>query len=158
MLIGPLQSKNDQDLIALRQTLASAVRPIEVRRAADGVLHDRFIIGDSGVMYSVGASWNSVGKHVTTIFQYPSAPADRLIEIAEQWWEEATAVEPAAPFPTLPLAGGSAEASAAESPSTAPKASAKPRRRGSTGARAAAPDTEPPAADDGEVAAGPAGA
>jgi len=93
VLIGPLQSKHDQDLVALRQTLALAHRPIEVRRAADGVLHDRFIIGDSGVMYSVGASWNSVGKHVTTIFQYPEVPADRLIDIAEKWWEEATPSE-----------------------------------------------------------------
>lgn len=42
VLLGPLQSTNNQDLLALRQTLAW---PIEVRQAADGVLHDRFIIG-----------------------------------------------------------------------------------------------------------------
>jgi len=144
VLIGPLQSKNNQDLIELRQILASAHRPIEVRRAADGVLHDRFIIGDSGVMYSVGASWNSVGNHVTTIFQYPAVPADRLIDIAEQWWEEATPVEPAAPFPTQPPTGGGADGAApAEPPSTAPTVSPKPRRRGANGARGTAPDAEP---------------
>jgi len=142
VLIGPLYSKHDQDLIALRQTLALAHRPIEVRQAADGVLHDRFIIGDSGVMYSVGASWNSVGKHVTTIFQYPSVPADRLIDIAEKWWEQATPVEPAAPFPTQPPAGV-ADGAAPESPSTVPTVSPKPRRRGATGARATALDSEP---------------
>ena len=143
VLIGPLYSTNDQDLIELRQTLALADRPIEVRQAADGVLHDRFIIGDSGVMYSVGASWNSVGKHVTTIFQHPPVTADRLGEIAEQWWEGASPVEPAAPFPTQPPADVVADAASAESPSTAPTVSPKPRRRGANGARGTAPDAEP---------------
>ena len=154
VLIGPLKSKNDQDLVELRQTLASSHRPIEVRRAAEGVLHDRFIVGDSGVVYSVGASWNGVGKHVTTIVQYPQAPIDRLVDIFEKWWEEALPVEPAAPFPTPPAIGGdiAGPASAESSPTVPPKR----RRRRSTSTRSVGPDAQPPStASDGGAEAGP---
>ena len=57
---------------------ALATRPVGTRFRAvpQDTTTVRVLIGDSGG-YSVGASWNSVGKHVTTIFQYPSV--NRLI-------------------------------------------------------------------------------
>lgn len=96
VLIGPYVRPNK--LAELKVLLGTASRPIEVRQAPTGLLHDRFIIGDQGV-HTVGASWNSVGKSLTLLSPLPQIAADRIIDAAEEWWDKAAAVEPSTPRP-----------------------------------------------------------
>lgn len=102
VLTGPKLSK--RDLIELRQLLAVETRPIEVRQAGPGLLHDRFVIGDLGV-HQIGTSWNGVGKVLTTLFKHPQVSAERIMEIAEEWWRGAEPIEPAEPLPAEPTDG-----------------------------------------------------
>lgn len=96
VLIGPNLKK--KELATLRQLLTVDTRKIEVRQAKAGVLHDRFIISDQGV-HQIGASWNGVGKTLTTLFKHPQVSAEKIIEAAEEWWSSATPVEPFEPPP-----------------------------------------------------------
>lgn len=98
VLTGP--NLRPREVAELRQLLTVARSSFEVRQAGAGVLHDRFIIGDLGV-HQVGASGNTIGKVTTTLFEHPPITADQLAELAEQWWEQATVIEPAVPRPSV---------------------------------------------------------
>lgn len=87
------------ELAELRDLLTVAPRPIEVRQAGRGILHDRFIIGPEGV-HQVGASGTTIGKKVTTLFQHPHITAERIVELAEQWWDAAEVIRPTGPPPS----------------------------------------------------------
>lgn len=91
VLVGPL---NVKDTTGLRLLLGAVSGTVEVRQAGKGILHDRYIIGNKGV-HHFGASINGVGKNATTtLVLMPEYAADRIRELAEQWWNDSSVLEP----------------------------------------------------------------
>ena len=95
-LVGP--GLGAGDVAELRVLLAAheSAELIELRQAARGVLHDRYIIGDHSV-YSVGSSLNSVGKSTTTVLTPLGDVAAEVRDKADQWWANATLVATSSP-------------------------------------------------------------
>ncbi|MFD7653280.1 hypothetical protein ACFV4N_04805 [Actinosynnema sp. NPDC059797] len=62
---------------------------IEIRVAANGVLHDRIVAGRDAVL-TIGTSINTIGmQHPTVLTPLPQVAADAFRDHAEQWWDDA---------------------------------------------------------------------
>lgn len=67
-------------------------RPIELRMANHGVLHDRMVIGDSSA-FTIGTSINTIGKqHPTILTPLPATAADAMRTHVDKWWSEAQTI------------------------------------------------------------------
>jgi hypothetical protein len=121
-LIGTNVSEKD------RATMITLVRSgaaghAELRRAKPGAVHDRLVVGSTGVQ-TIGMSLNAIGRSGTTVLMpVPEASADHLRQTAEAWWAEAE---------VLAIAEADAEAEKTREQAAAPQPtapSARPARR-----------------------------
>lgn len=116
-LIGSKVSEKDRT--AMQALVGSgASGPAELRRAKPGLLHDRLIVGDTGVQ-TLGMSLNAVGSKGTTVLMpVPEASADHLRQVAEGWWRDAEVIARA------PTTSDGEQAAIAEPTSTVKKTTA----------------------------------
>lgn len=93
-LIGPdLRAAEVSAMQVLIEGSQWAVKP-ELRRAAKGVLHDRFIVSDSAV-YTLGISMNAVGQQKTTVLMpLPDYVAAHVRTETEEHWVAAEVLAP----------------------------------------------------------------
>ncbi|UOX91341.1 hypothetical protein MUY14_12200 [Amycolatopsis sp. FBCC-B4732] len=67
-------------------------RPIELRMADHGVLHDRMVIGTNSA-FTIGTSINTIGKqHPTILTPLPVVAADVMRTHVDKWWNEAQTI------------------------------------------------------------------
>ncbi|WP_141134768.1 hypothetical protein [Haloechinothrix alba] len=67
-------------------------RPLELRMAERGVLHDRMVIGDN-TAFTIGTSLNTIGKqHPTILTPLPEAARDGMRVHVEKWWNDAQTI------------------------------------------------------------------
>lgn len=82
------------DVAAIRALLTATPGVVEVRQAGQGVLHDRYVIGDLGV-HQFGTSMNGLGKGATTaLFAYSNQACVAVRNLAEGWWSDASPLLP----------------------------------------------------------------
>jgi hypothetical protein len=68
-----------------------SARPLEVRAASGGALHDRLVIVDGSDVWSIGQSFNQLAARAsTTILRMDSEPADLKRFAMEAIWNSAT--------------------------------------------------------------------
>jgi hypothetical protein len=67
----------------------STDRPLELRMADRGILHDRMVIGEKSA-FTIGTSMNTIGKqHPTILTPLPETAADAMRSHVEKWWGDA---------------------------------------------------------------------
>ena len=85
-------SKEDRAALAVALDSPSLPRAIEIRATSDPSLHDRFIIGEDGEVWTLGASLGSLATTSTLIIPVPAVAADALRLHAEKLWDDAEKV------------------------------------------------------------------
>ena len=97
-------SGEDRTALAVALDSPSLPRNVEIRATGDSSLHDRFIVGEDGEVWTLGASLSSVATSSTVIVPVPQAGAEALRRQSEDWWDQAEQVR------TAPKATGEPEA------------------------------------------------
>jgi predicted GNAT family N-acyltransferase len=87
-------SKEARAALRIALNTLPGLRSIEIRATDSLSLHDRIIIADTGQVYSLGASLNSIGTVTTVYMPLPEVAAAPLKNAAETWWEAAEVVGP----------------------------------------------------------------
>jgi hypothetical protein len=89
-------SKEARAALRIALNTLPGLRPLEIRATDSLSLHDRIVVADTGEVFSLGASLNSIGTVTTVYMPLPRVAATSLKEAAEIWWESAELVGPAA--------------------------------------------------------------
>lgn len=90
LLVSENLSQGDRAALAVLVQSGVAARDFELRCAAKGTLHDRYIIGNSAA-YTIGTSMGTIGgKHSTILTPLPEPIADDVRSRVEEWWDAAT--------------------------------------------------------------------
>jgi hypothetical protein len=90
LLVGSgLKSSDLTEMKVLLNTWGE--RPgVQLRQAARGAIHDRYIVGDLGV-HMIGASINGIaaGSATTVLIPLRDAAADAIHTLCDEWWDAA---------------------------------------------------------------------
>lgn len=94
ILISKQYKGSSQARAGLRAALPSLISeaPIEIRASPDQALHDRMLIAETGDVFMLGASLNTVGVANTVFMRVPEPAAAALRTQVEDLWQSAEVV------------------------------------------------------------------